>query len=82
MRHIEDCVIFDRINLNEEDIIISLVNEQSRTSIDKHIDAGSTWKEVMKEFVDMLNGVGYVIDKVKASDYIDEMFEEQTGAYK
>ena len=82
MKHIEDCVMFDRLNLDEEEIIISLVNEQSRTSIDKRIDAGATWKEAMKEFVDMLNGVGYAIDRVKASDYIDEMFEEQTGAYK
>ncbi len=73
MRHIEGDIMFDSTKADDEEIIISLVNEQNKTYIYKHIDAGSTWKEALNDFLDMLIGIGYIIDKVKVEKYIENV---------
>lgn len=67
---------------DDEEMIITMVYSLSNTVIEKRLDCGLTWKDVLNEFIDMLNGVGYVIDKAKAEHYINSMFEYQTGDSK
>jgi hypothetical protein len=57
---------------NDGKMRIEIDDRESDTFIKKTIDE-VTWPEVLKEFVFMLNGCGYIIDPVKAEKYIEQL---------
>jgi len=59
----------------EGKMTITVKDRDSDTFIEKHIEE-IYWPDILKEFVYMLNGCGYIIDPVKAAEYIDKLSED------
>lgn len=57
---------------NEGKMTITVTSHEKDTYVTKHIK-DIFWPEILKEFVFMLNGCGYIIDPVKAEKYIDKL---------
>ena len=57
---------------NDGKMTIKINDRESNTFIEKTIDE-ETWPEILKEFVFMLNGCGYIIDPVKAENHIEQL---------
>jgi len=62
---------FDDI-VDDGKMTIKINDTESNTFIEKTIDP-EDWGEALKEFVFMLNGCGYIINPVKAENYIEQM---------
>ena len=58
--------------IDDSKMTIKVYDREASTSIEKTIDP-EDWGEALKQFVFMLNGCGYIIDPVKAENYIEQM---------
>jgi len=74
--------MFEDIVYDDTEMVVTLHNKEANTFVEKRISSGATWDEMLNAFVDMLTGVGYIINKVKVAEAIEEAFEGQTGVYK
>lgn len=72
---------WEDIVLSSDQTVIKIYHEGSY--IKKTInDEQLSWPDVLRQFIDMLCGCGYIIDQVKAADLIDKIdIENQKGEW-
>ena len=59
---------------------IKIDDRETNTYIQKTIDP-TCWKDALREFVNMLNGCGYIINPIKAEDVFNELQDSQRKEY-
>jgi len=59
---------------------IKIDDRETSTYIQKTIDP-TCWKDALREFVNMLNGCGYIINPIKAEDVFNELEDSQRKEY-
>ena len=67
-------------DINDGKMTIKINDRETDTFIEKTIDE-TGWKEILMQFVFMLNGCGYTIDPIKAEKALNELSASHLDKY-